>query len=864
MALREGDELAPEILSHVGGPRPHPLDLTPESVARLSIVVPTRNEAGNVQSLIERTAKSLASLGHPWEIVFVDDSDDGTPEIIRRAAQSHPVHLVHRTGAERTGGLSGAVLRGFEAANGDVLAVMDGDLQHPPEVLVDLVAPLFEQSADLVTATRYGTGGTRTGLGHRWRHLVSRGCRSAVHLLFPRTRNVSDPLGGYFALRRTTLSGASLRPTGFKILLEVLVRGEWRTATEVPYEFEARQSGRSKATLREGWRFGVHVCRLLFARWHAAPAVREQVIDLRDDALVGWGAMGGTSTIEPQGTTLDRLAPITIGGEPLVTGGPTAAAPVVADITAPIAHRPGLWSQPTITVALITVFSAVAYRNSLGSLVSEWGGTSPLAFLVLVPLLSVPLLRQRMVPGSTEPPIHDRQVDYLIGFPLLLAASIVLVDGTGTSAAFFWVHRLDLLTFPLFVAGLVTLLAGFRALLRARGVILFLFLTWPPLARSFFAGPARHLGSQTTSLLKAVLAALGLSATAQHGALRVAVSSSTHVNVLVLSGTGTTPVVVGALLCGIAASLALAGPRTTKVLWVLLGGLLAWVVAFIRITVGAAIGATTGHGWAFGPFSDFATLVVTLALSALVARRLGIARPASPAHTSRGTVLAVPGLALATALTVAVPAAVLQSSISSLSAVAGPLGTPRLVPLSTPLSVPRAPWSLSTAPKPSILLMPSGSRWVGIDYGVRDPVAGGGLAMDVISSSSPQFLGVAAVRDWYGIAPSSRQLVSSVDLGHRTVGHLVRFVDAQGVSWEALTWIWPVAGGDNDRVEQIVILPARWQASVGPASAEEHWLARPELTKLTKLLGGFGRQVVNLELQRTALVPPPPPEVSFR
>jgi putative flippase GtrA len=244
---------------------PQPPDVT--------IVIPTRNEAGNIAALVDRLGPALAQ--HRAELLFVDDSDDNTPDAVRELAGRRPlaVRLLHRAGGERTGGLGGAVLRGLREARAPWVIVMDGDLQHPPEVVPQLLAaagqlePATDDGVDLVVASRYLDGGSEAGLADASRRAVSGGATLLTHLLFPlRLRAVSDPMSGFFAVRRAALDLDSLRPLGFKILLELLVRTPRLTVREVPFTFAERGAGESKASLAEGLRFAGHLSRLFLAR----------------------------------------------------------------------------------------------------------------------------------------------------------------------------------------------------------------------------------------------------------------------------------------------------------------------------------------------------------------------------------------------------------------------------------------------------------------------------------------------------------------------------------------------------------------------------------------------------------------------
>lgn len=232
----------------------------------VSVVVPTRNEVDNVDRLVARTTAALDASPWTWELLLVDDSDDDTPARARALARTGlPVRVLHRPAGARPDGLSGAVRSGFAQARGRLLAVMDADLQHPPEVLPDLVGAVVG-GADLAVGSRYCRGAAPDagdGLDGPWRRWVSLLCRVPVWVVRPRLRTVRDPLAGFFVLDREVLSGVVLRPTGYKILLEVLARGRWSSAVEVPYRFAPREAGSSKAELKQGVVFLRHVARLV-------------------------------------------------------------------------------------------------------------------------------------------------------------------------------------------------------------------------------------------------------------------------------------------------------------------------------------------------------------------------------------------------------------------------------------------------------------------------------------------------------------------------------------------------------------------------------------------------------------------------
>jgi dolichol-phosphate mannosyltransferase len=228
-----------------------------------SIVVPTYNERDNVRTLIERLDAVLPS--DRAEIIVVDDSSDGTPDAVYAAAAvaNIPVRLIHREPDDRIGGLGGAVLRGLEAANGEWVVVMDGDLQHPPETVPHLLHAKETAGTDAVVASRYVDGGAATGLADRWRRWGSTGAGGLAKLLFPRAlRDCTDPMSGFFAVRRAALKGVELRPDGFKILLEILARAGTLQVREVPFTFAERLAGDSKAGLSQALVYLRHLARL--------------------------------------------------------------------------------------------------------------------------------------------------------------------------------------------------------------------------------------------------------------------------------------------------------------------------------------------------------------------------------------------------------------------------------------------------------------------------------------------------------------------------------------------------------------------------------------------------------------------------
>jgi dolichol-phosphate mannosyltransferase len=226
----------------------------------ISIVIPTYNEAEAIQQTLRRAAKALAAVKEPFELIVVDDSrSDSTAEACDALASELPVRLLRRP---RRLGLATAVVDGWLMARGDVLGVMDGDLQHPPEVLATLVRTLHQSAADVAIASRYVNGGG-TGDWSLLRRVISRSATGLAALALPNALDgITDPMSGLFLVRAAALEGVRLAPTGYKILLEVLARGRYRRVSEVPYVFNRREAGSSKLGAKQYWEYLQHVARL--------------------------------------------------------------------------------------------------------------------------------------------------------------------------------------------------------------------------------------------------------------------------------------------------------------------------------------------------------------------------------------------------------------------------------------------------------------------------------------------------------------------------------------------------------------------------------------------------------------------------
>lgn len=224
------------------------------------MVVPTYNERDRLAELTGALFAACAAHRISLELVIVDDnSPDGTGAVADELARTHNVRVIHRAGKL---GLGTAVVAGFDAAAGEVLGVMDADLSHPPALVPRLFAAFQSTHADMVVASRYVPGGS-TAHWPLHRRLLSRVACLLARPLTP----IRDAASGFFLIRRDITERVEIKAGGFKICLELLVRGWPRRLVELPYRFDDRELGESKMSAREAAGYLVQLRDLYWLRW---------------------------------------------------------------------------------------------------------------------------------------------------------------------------------------------------------------------------------------------------------------------------------------------------------------------------------------------------------------------------------------------------------------------------------------------------------------------------------------------------------------------------------------------------------------------------------------------------------------------
>ena len=214
-----------------------------ESRKKVSVVVSVFNEEEALPLFYREAGRVLGAQDWDYEMIFVNDGsrDESRAILYRMAKLDSHVKVIHFS---RNFGHEAAMIAGIDLASGDAVICMDADLQHPPAILRSMYA-VMETGVDFCVPSRFIPGGSDGGLGP-YRKLVSGVARYIGKIMLPSLRKITDPTSGLFMFRKEVIKGADLRPIGWKIMVEVLAMGTYRSVVEIPYKFQARPAGESK------------------------------------------------------------------------------------------------------------------------------------------------------------------------------------------------------------------------------------------------------------------------------------------------------------------------------------------------------------------------------------------------------------------------------------------------------------------------------------------------------------------------------------------------------------------------------------------------------------------------------------------
>lgn len=468
---------------------------------------------------------------------------------------------------------------------------------------------------------------------------------------------------------------------------------------------------------------------------------------------------------------------------------------------------------------LLIAIVVVAYHQSLLSLMRGLTLDTPLAYLGLVPLIALGLATSLIRRPYNGPSIHDRQVDFIIGLPLLVLAAGANYLLPTEFSTMFWVWRIDMLTFPLFVAGAAVLIVGTRTTARAKVPIAFLFLAWPyPYTLALF----RWLDGFTSLTIRALVRAVAVVPWAAHDAsgdgsrfwigegvdkFRVSVASQ-------CSGANS---LLGFLLVGAALMVLVKGPRLGKALWLLVGAVVTWALNLVRIMIIFFAGDQWGESVAidgFHPVIGLFLFTVGMLVMVLSLRlfRLKIVPPAPRTASGRNGYPKLK-LAIPIAAVITVTLATLNADIVRYSLVASDLGVPRLA------SFAMSPPTPSTwAPTRKTDTYDWARRFFGEDstwnrFSLTPPTPGNPglwanapIIADVITSSSLSRLNAFGIEACYKFHGYDLRNQVTVDLGGGIKGTSMRWQDGDGPVWTTVYWHWPVVEGGKRRFERVTLL----------------------------------------------------------
>jgi exosortase/archaeosortase family protein len=481
-----------------------------------------------------------------------------------------------------------------------------------------------------------------------------------------------------------------------------------------------------------------------------------------------------------------------------------------------------------VRIAVVAAATIVAYHYSLETLIRDISVDSPLAYLGLVPFITVALMLARGLPRRQELEIHDRYVDYIVGLPLLLLALTLVVLLPVHESTYFWLWRIDLLSPPFFVGGAIAIVFGVRALWRMRLPVAFLLLAWPLPYSLLLTRAMDGFTNLTTSALAGLVRVVPLAqpVSGSDGVFGIS-HNGTLFQVSVASACTGINGVVGFLLIGSAFAFVVSGPRVPKAIWLTGGMAVVWVMNLARILMLFEVGRLWGESVALDWFHPLVGLVtfnlgILVMIATLPFFHLRIASPPgkpavpSPSRRSPHRDVAVPRAVAACAivLMLGIVAGVANGQMGRYQLLAQDLGTPRLNDVSL-ANAKLSGWSLQQADAYPWVRQYFGpdAIWTRYEYDwqAADPIASdfksnAPVVMDVISTSDLNSFSTFGLEDCYHFHNYNVLDARTIDLGGGVTGHALTYHNpSNGSDWLAVYWEWPVLAPGGDRYERVVM-----------------------------------------------------------
>ncbi len=562
-----------------------------------------------------------------------------------------------------------------------------------------------------------------------------------------------------------------------------------------------------------------------------------------------------------------------------------------------------------LRAALVLGAIGLAYHYSLLTLLRNLTLQTPLAYLGLVPFIALALAVIYGRRWRWEPNVHDRQLDYIIGIPLLAVALLVLLVLPVALSSLFWRWRLDLLSLPLFVAGAVTIVFGLRAMLRVKVPIAFLLLAWPLPYTLVINDWLQVFTSATISALQSIVAIVPVARAVESGdgSLFFIPHGSDGFLVSVAAACAGVNGSLGFLLVGTGLSSVLRGGLLRKIAWLVAGSALIWAVNLVRIMLIFAAGNAQGESFAIDALHpviglvlfNLGVLVIVLALPRF-GLRLHVPRPpaggsggpgagGSEARSSLPRRLPVQRAAIALSIVIvgSLVAGTANAGLRGFQPTGDDLGTPRLTEWSA-AQAGVSGWTVSHV---------NSYPWVKQYFGTDSSWNRFAYLAQVASSSAggppgPVFINLDVISTWdlgtfstygleacygfhnYGIVETRR-----VDLGNGIAGKSVIYRNPKDkVGWTAVYWEWPVRVGTRERYERIILnapnvagpAPAAAPTAGGPFAELQFALASllgggstgqaadPDQARVRDFLTGFARDLITSRVDNAAAGPSGP------
>lgn len=555
----------------------------------------------------------------------------------------------------------------------------------------------------------------------------------------------------------------------------------------------------------------------------------------------------------------------------------------------------GLLRNQRHRVALVLATITVAYHFSLQTLVRSLGVETPLAYLGLVPIIALMLAAARSQAADHEPDIHDRQLDYIVGMPLLAAALVMLIILPVRLSSLFWVWRLDLLSLPLFVAGAISIAFGVRAMWRLRFPIGFLLLAWPLPYSLFLTNWLQSFTDLTVAGLRVALTVfeVGRGVPGSDGSLFAITHGTTEFVVSVASACSGVNGMLGFVLAGTAFASLVKGGRLPKLMWLMGGLALIWALNVGRILLIFAVGTGWGERVAIDGLHPYIGLVVfclgvLLMIFAMPLFGLRIApkgrtpgpatgpppitrlfsaehalapepmaAAASPTPARRPIPLS--RIAVSLVVVLGLLMGVANRDLRDYELVADDLGAPRLAAFAA--NQPRPPgWSvgLSDTYTWATRFFGDDSSWNRYTYttsgtGASPFSSSAPVIADVISTSdlgSFTTYGLEACYSFHGYTINDSR---NVDLGGGITGRVVsHFNTSTNSDWTSIVWHWPVQSDLGTRFERVVLIMLNAATSTLDTPEADLSVTRSLGLGLSdELQGGPTDDGINLQLRRT-------------